>query len=162
MRKSLTLALALSATMAGAAASPQWATPRVKAVFADQSVVNLELADTEAERQRGLMFRPSLEPTSGMLFVFEDPGFHPFWMQNCLIAIDIIWLDEAGRVVDIAGSVPPCKLPDCDPPCDSNACPVYPHEGRAAYVIEVVAGFAGAHGVKAGDRVQLPGIIPAR
>lgn len=162
MRKSLTLALAFSATMTGSAALPQWATPRVQAIFPDHATVQLEVADTEAKRQRGLMFRPSLEPGNGMLFVFDEPGYHPFWMQNCLFPIDIIWLDEQGRVADIAESVPPCKLPSCDPPCNSNACPTYPHEGRAQYVIEVVAGFAEAHGLKAGELVQLAGIIKAR
>ena len=161
MRKSLTLALAFSATIAGPAV-PQWATPLVTALFPDQATVHLEVADTEAKRQRGLMFRPSLEPTSGMLFVFDEPGAHPFWMQNCLISIDIIWLDEDGRIADIEGSVPPCKLPGCSPPCDSNACPTYPHDGRAKYVIEVVAGFAEAHGLKQGDRVQLSGLVLAR
>ena len=161
MRKSLTLVVACSATLAGAA-TPQWATPRIEAIFPDRATVHLEVADTEAKRQRGLMFRPSLEPTSGMLFVFDEPGVHPFWMQNCLISIDIIWLDEEGRVADIAARAEPCKLPGCNPPCDSNACPTYPHDGRANYVIEVVAGFAEAHGLKAGDRVQLVGIIKAR
>jgi len=162
MRKSLTLALAFTATLPAVAATAQWTTPRIQAIFPDRATVHLEVADTEAKRQRGLMFRPSLEPTSGMLFVFDEPGVHPFWMQNCLISIDIIWLDEEGRVVDIAASVPPCKLPACDPPCDSNACPTYPHAGQAKYVIEVVAGFAETHGLKAGDRVQLIGRIWAR
>jgi len=162
MRKCLTLALAWSAMTAGTAAAPQWATPRIQAIFPDHATVQLEVADTEAKRQRGLMFRPSLEPGNGMLFVFDEPGSHPFWMQNCLISIDIIWLDEQGRVADVAASVPPCKLPGCTPPCDSNTCPTYSHKGQAKYVIEVVAGFAEAHGLKAGDRVQLAGIIMAR
>lgn len=162
MRKCLTLALVYSATMAGIAAAPQWATPRIQAIFPDHVTVQLEVADTEAKRQRGLMFRPGLEPGNGMLFVFDEPGSHPFWMQNCLISIDIIWLDEEGRVADIAASVPPCRLPACEPPCNSNSCPTYPHAGRAKYVIEVVAGFADAHGLKKGDRVQLVGSILAR
>ncbi len=162
MRKSLTFALAFATTTVAVAATPQWAKHGVQAIFPDHSTVRLEVADTEATRQRGLMFRRSLEPAAGMLFVFDEPGVHPFWMQNCLISIDIIWLDEEGRVADIAASVPPCRLPSCEPPCDSNACPTYPHDGRAKYVIEVVAGFADAHGLKAGDRVQLSGLILAR
>jgi len=161
MRKSLTIALASAATLAAVAAGPQWK-QGVAAIFPDHSTVRLEVADTEAARQRGLMFRRSLEPTAGMLFVFDEPGSHPFWMKNCLISIDIIWLDEEGRVADIAASVPPCRLPGCTPPCDSNTCPTYPHDGRAKYGIEVVAGFAEAHGVKKGDLVQLVGIIKAR
>jgi uncharacterized membrane protein (UPF0127 family) len=150
--------LVLTAATLSVPALGQWATPRAEVVFPDQSTVHAEVADTEARRRRGLMFRPSLAPDAGMLFVFDRPGGHPFWMQNCLISIDIIWLDAERRVLSIAASVPPCALADCDPPCGSNACPSYPHEGQALYVLEVVAGFAAAHGVQVGDRIVLRGI----
>ena len=66
-----------------------------------------------------------------MLFVFDEPGRYPFWMQNCLIPIDIIWLDAAGKVVQVAAAVPPCRLAACDPPCASNQCPSYGGDGLA-------------------------------
>jgi uncharacterized membrane protein (UPF0127 family) len=113
-------AVALAVT-AMASTRGQWATPHVRVVFPDTAVVNAEVADTPTSRERGLMFRPDLAPSQGMLFVFEEPGYHPFWMKNCLISLDIIWLDEEGRVLSIAESVPPCRLPDCEPPCGSNA-----------------------------------------
>lgn len=159
MRKRLTLGFVLVATMV-ATGRGQWATARVKVVFPDQSVIQAEVADTEAKRQRGLMFRPSLAPDTGMLFVFDRPGFYPFWMQNCLISIDIIWLDEQGQVLSIAASVPPCRFADCDPPCASDACPSYPHDGQAKYVVEVTAGYAAAHRLEVGDHVALVGILP--
>lgn len=58
----------------------QRAQDRARVTFADGTVVSLEIADTEAERQRGLMFRERLAETDGMLFVFEQPGVYPFWM----------------------------------------------------------------------------------
>ncbi len=136
----------------------QWASPRATVVFPDATVVRVEVADTPAVRQRGLMFRKGLAPNEGMLFVFDEPGSYPFWMQNCLFAIDIIWLDPEARVVWIAHSVPPCRLPGCEPPCPSFDCPTYPHEGQALYVVEVAAGFARQHGLKVGDRLKIQGL----
>jgi uncharacterized membrane protein (UPF0127 family) len=144
-----------------AGAEGQRALDRARATFADGTAVSLEVSDTEAERNRGLMFREALAERDGMLFVFDRAGFYPFWMQNCRIALDILWLDETFSVVSIAASVPPCRLPGCEPPCASNACPSYaPLQGTSArYVVEVAAGFAARHGVTVGQKIaiQLPG-----
>ena len=138
----------------------QRALDKARLTAADGTVVSLEIADTEAERNRGLMFRDRLPEHEGMLFVFERAGFYPFWMQNCRIALDILWLDETFTIVSMAESVPPCRLPGCEPPCDSMNCPSYaPKPGTTArYVVELAAGFAKRHGVTAGRvlSVQLP------
>jgi uncharacterized membrane protein (UPF0127 family) len=152
------LAVLVASAASGRAGDAQWTSRRVSVGFPDGTTVRAELADTPAVRQRGLMFRRSLGPNEGMLFVFEQPGSYPFWMQNCLFPIDIIWLDADARVVSIAHAVPPCRLPGCDPPCGSFDCPTYPHDGQALYVVEVVAGFAKQHGVKVGDRVTIEGL----
>ena len=106
------------------------------------------------------MFRVKLAETEGMVFVFEEPGFYPFWMQNCRIALDIVWLDRSFNVVSIAESVPPCRLPGCEPPCASMNCPSYPPAAgtSAKYVVELAAGFAKRHGLKTGNtlKVDLP------
>ncbi len=98
----------------------QRALDRAQATFADGTVVALEIADTEPTRNRGLMFRETLAEREGMIFVFERSGFYPFWMQNCRMALDILWLDESFRIVSMAESVPPCRLAGCEPPCASN------------------------------------------
>lgn len=136
----------------------QWVAPRATAVFPDTTTVRLEIADTPSTRQRGLMFRQTLGPNEGMVFLFERPGSYPFWMQNCLIAIDIIWLDPDFRVLSIAHAASPCRLPDCAPPCGSPECPTYPHDGQALFVIEVASGFAKQHGLQKGDRVIVQGL----
>jgi uncharacterized membrane protein (UPF0127 family) len=120
-------------------------------VFADKTRVRVEIADTEPKRQRGLMFRESMGPNEGMIFLFERPGFYPFWMKNTLIPLDMLWLDTDGRVVSIASSVPPCK---------ADPCPTYPPAAgsEALYVVELNAGFARQHGVKVGDVLTLNGI----
>ena len=139
---------------------PQRALDRGRVTFADGTAVAVEIADTEAKRQRGLMFREKLAETEGMVFIFEEPGFYPFWMQNCRIALDIVWLDRSFNVVSIAESVPPCRLPGCEPPCASMNCPSYPPAAgtSAKYVVELAAGFAKRHGLKTGNtlKVELP------
>lgn len=126
--------------------------PRGRATFPDGTVVAVEIADTEPVRQQGLMFRTQLAPNEGMIFVFPEPGFYPFWMKNTLVALDMLWLDQQARVVSIARSVPPCK---------ADPCASYPPDGTASYVIEVVSGFARQHGMKVGDVVKLEG-VPAK
>ncbi len=125
---------------------------RGRAVFPDGAVVSLEIADTEAVRQRGLMFRERLAPDEGMIFVFPVAGDYPFWMKNTLIPLDMLWLDAQRRIVALARSVPPCK---------ADPCPSYPPDAVASYVIEVVSGFARQHGLKVGDTVKLEG-VPAK
>ncbi|HYN08112.1 MAG TPA: DUF192 domain-containing protein [Vicinamibacterales bacterium] len=138
----------------------QFATPRAKVTFGDGTVVTAELATTPAAQQRGLMFRKSLAEREGMLFVFETSDFRPFWMQNCLIALDIIWVDESSTIVSIGESVPPCKMAGCDPPCASNDCPTYPPRAgtKAKYVVEVQAGFSKAHKLAVGQKIKIEGL----
>jgi uncharacterized membrane protein (UPF0127 family) len=142
-------ALLLSAFPPGAAR--QSAVPRGWAVFGDGTKVRVEIADTPQKRERGLMFRERLAPNEGMVFVFDRPGFYPFWMKNTLIRLDIVWLDAAGRIVSIAASVPPCQ---------ADPCPTYPPAGNAMFVVELASGFARDHGLKAGDTVTLEGVPP--
>ena len=104
-------------------------------------VLQSEVMVKDEDRAMGLMFRPSLAPDRGMLFVFGQPDFHGIWMKNCKFPIDIVWLDEARRVVDVAAGVPPCK---------ADPCPVYQPMGRASYVVEMGAGQAGREKVARG------------
>ena len=144
------LALGVTFVLAVAAvAQGQWASPRGEVVFPDKTIVTVEIADTPALRERGLMFRERLAPNEGMVFIFEDVGFYPFWMKNTLIPLDMIWLDADHRVVSIAESVPPCK---------ADPCPNFSPKGDALYVVEVVAGFSRQHRVKPGDRLVFKNI----
>jgi uncharacterized membrane protein (UPF0127 family) len=132
-----------------APASGQRMRPTATVTFAGGMKVHAEIVDTPAAIERGLMFRTSLEPNAGMLFVFEKAGFYPFWMKNTLIPLDIIWIDEAWHIVSIAESVPPCR---------ADPCPTYPPTGDARYVVEVPAGFARAHRVTRGDQLTVTGL----
>lgn len=158
VRKSLLIALLM--TMPLTPMAGQLASDRAKLTVSDGQSVALEIADTEPKRNRGLMFREALPESQGMLFVFDQPGFYPFWMQNCRISLDILWLDRSFQIVSMAESVPPCRLPGCEPPCASASCPTYAPEDdtTASYVVELAAGFAKRHGLKTGQTlsVQLP------
>jgi uncharacterized membrane protein (UPF0127 family) len=140
------VALAMAAAWALPARAQYSAAGRAEAVFPDKTVVALEVARTEPERSRGLMFRTSMAEQAGMIFLFERPGVYPFWMKNTLIPLDMFWTDTTGKVVWIAESVPPCQ---------ADPCPEYPPKAVASYVIETNAGFARRHAVKIGDVVTL-------
>jgi uncharacterized membrane protein (UPF0127 family) len=99
----------------------------------------------DGDRQMGLMFRPSLPVDRGMLFVFEHADFHSIWMKNCRFPIDILWLDETGRIVHLAEAVPPCR---------GDPCPTYGPLRRASYVIELNAGQARHERAVVGTRVS--------
>jgi uncharacterized protein len=140
-----------------AAAAGQYASPSrssgAEVILADKTRVAVEIADSEDERALGLMHRKFMSANDGMIFVFDEPGRHAFWMKNTLIPLDMLWLDPAGKVVWIAKSVPPCR---------SDPCPTYPPAADASYVLEVNAGFADKHGVKVGDALTLRGVPAAR
>ena len=109
---------------------------------------SVELATTDATRARGLMFRESLAPDAGMLFIFDDEQPRAFWMHNCKIALDILYFDRDLKLVSSALSVPPCSLA-------ASQCPSYASEGPAKYVLELAAGRATEIGVLPGDKLSV-------
>src|SRR5882757_4275159 len=68
---------------------------------ARQHVFNIWLADTEAHREQGLMFVKSLEPNTGMLFIFDEPQIVTMWMKNTLISLDMVFIDKNGHVTRV-------------------------------------------------------------
>jgi len=117
----------------------------IKIFLPDGKVITTELAVTDEERQRGLMFREKILPDQGMLFVFEQEDFYPFWMKNTLIALDILWLDKDRRIVHIERNVPPCK---------ADPCPSYSPQRPGLYVLELAPGAADANKLKLFDRLE--------
>jgi uncharacterized membrane protein (UPF0127 family) len=109
-------------------------------------VVKIELARTEAEQSRGLMFRTELPRDRGMLFLFEVPDEHAFWMHNTLIPLDMIFLGEDRAVVGI--------VPNAAPRTETLRSVHKPSK----YVLEVGAGEAALHGVVPGTRAVFLGV----
>ena len=97
---------------------------------------------------RGLGGRQSLPDDGGMLFVFQEPGLHGFWMKDMLIPIDIIWISDGGRVVDVQTAQP-------EPGVADPQLKRYNPSGPARYVLEVRAGLADEKGVQVGDEAQI-------
>jgi uncharacterized protein len=107
--------------------------------------VDIEIADTPAKRERGLMHRTFLKESAGMLFVFDKPGLYSFWMKNTLIPLDIIWINEDKKIVHIAYNFQPCFV---------SKCPTVKSSTEALYVLEVNGGWVKRNNVKVGDLVQ--------
>jgi uncharacterized protein len=111
----------------------------------------VEIADDDAERARGLMFRDSLAADHGMLFIHDAEEPQSYWMKNTKIPLDILYFDHNRKLVSAQMGVPPCSAGD--------QCPPFPSDGPALYVLELNAGVAQALGVKAGDTLSFgPGI----
>ncbi|HET7479874.1 MAG TPA: DUF192 domain-containing protein [Rubrobacteraceae bacterium] len=107
--------------------------------------IRVEIADTPAEQEKGLMFRKSLGKDRGMLFVFPDEQVRSFWMKNTLIPLSIAYIDSDGRIIDLQEM----KALDDQPPH-------YVSAGPARYALEANKGYFEEHGVKVGARAELP------
>lgn len=116
----------------------------------------VELADDDAERARGLMFRDAMADDHGMLFIHDAQEPQAYWMKNTRIALDILYFDTDRRLVAQQRDVPPCSLGD--------ACPSYPSNAPARYVLELNAGQAEKLKLQDGATLTFgPGIpTPAR
>jgi uncharacterized protein len=113
----------------------------------DGSTVHVELAKTEAERNFGLMERTSLPQGRGMLFIHEQPGRYSYWMYDCKIGLDIIWMDQAHRIVEMSPNTPPCKG-------KSDTCPSYGGRQTSIYVLELPVGSIKTHQLAVGQTVN--------
>jgi uncharacterized membrane protein (UPF0127 family) len=104
--------------------------------------VGVELARTPDQREQGLMYRESLPPGRGMLFVFEDAQIRSFWMRNTFIALDIAYIDENLRIIDIQA-----MEPESDDP--------HPSARPAMFALEVPLGWFAQKGIGVGDEARL-------
>lgn len=117
----------------------------------DDIVLDVEIADTDATRTRGLMFREQLPYNQGMLFVFDDEQVRSMWMLNMQFPLDLIWFDKAGNVVHIEKNVQPCKSA-----LETAACTFQNAAGeKAQYVLEVTAGFIEKFGITENSKLEI-------
>jgi uncharacterized membrane protein (UPF0127 family) len=112
----------------------------------------VEVADDDAERARGLMFRDELAAGSGMIFIHEREEPQAYWMKNTKIPLDILYFDNARKLVAQQRDVPPCSAGD--------ACPPYPSNAPARYVLDLKAGEAAKLKLENGAELKLGGGIP--
>lgn len=110
-------------------------------------ILKIEVAETDAQLERGLMFRKSLKDDEGMLFIFPRERTLAFWMKNTLIDLAIGYFDKDKRLVDIQ-EMKATTLMTVDHPS-------YPSKAPAMYALEVPKGWFTRHGVKIGAKFSL-------
>ena len=103
----------------------------------DDEILQVQIADNNSLRIRGLMFQEELPYDQGMLFVFDKPDNRSMWMLNMQFPIDIIWFDVSGNVTNIEKNVLPCLTTIEVVTCRENGV----SGDNAKYVLEVTAGF---------------------
>ena len=130
------LLVALMLLAAPAAAQPL---PVVE-LRAGMHLIRAEVAADYSTRGRGLMFRKSLAPNGGMLFIFDAPEIHCMWMKNTYIALSVAFLDAQGAIINIA---------DMQPHSEQSHCAARP----ALYALEMTQGWFAERGVKAGTKL---------
>jgi hypothetical protein len=106
----------------------------------------VEIADDEESRARGLMMRESLPRGAGMLFVFDRSRPVSFWMENTLIPLDMVFVDETGRVTRVHHEAIPGDRTQI------------PSGGPVRYVLEINGGLAALLGIGAGSEMRHPSI----
>ncbi len=116
--------------------------PENAVILEDGTVISLEIARTDAEQMRGLMYREGIGENEGMLFVFDRERRYEFWMKNVKFPIDMLWLDSGFKVVHIEMDVPPCS---------AEPCPLYGPRKPARYVLELKANLSEKLGIGVGD-----------
>lgn len=105
----------------------------------------VELAMTPAQQSRGLMFRERMDDDKGMLFPYGQPQQLSFWMKNTLIPLDILYIAEGGRILNIANAKP------------LDLTPLY-SEGPAIAALEINGGLSARLGIRPGDMVRHPAV----
>ena len=98
-----------------------------------------EIAQSDAERLLGLIFKEKLPEDMGMLFIFEEPDRHRLWTKNVRFPIDLIWLDSDRRVIGFEENLMPCR---------QDPCPTYAPKQQVLYALEITTGFVKLHGLK--------------
>lgn len=101
----------------------------------------VEVARTEAEQAKGLMFRTKMGSDEGMIFPEDPPRRAAFWMKNTVIPLDIIFIGTDRRILNIASAVPYDETP-------------LPAAGLAIGVLELNGGRAAELGIGPGDKVE--------
>jgi uncharacterized protein len=106
--------------------------------------VNLEIAKTQEEKEKGLMERKSLDQNAGMIFLYDEKGTHDFWMKNTLIPLDMIWIND-NKIVHIEHAIP----------CEKDPCQSYESPFEADKILEVNGNFTSENNISIGDIIEL-------
>ena len=117
----------------------------------DDKILEVQIADTDSLRVRGLMFQDELPYNEGMLFVFEGSKMRSMWMLNMQFNLDVIWFDENANVVAIEKNVPQCITTVEVVACRENGV----SGDNAKYVLEVTAGFVDKFNITENSKMEI-------
>ena len=113
---------------------------------AGMHLIRAEVAADMASRSQGLMFRKSLGPNAGMVFIFDEEAQHCMWMKNTLLPLSVAFMDDSGAITNIE---------EMKPQTEDSHCARKP----ARYALEMNKGWFAARGIKPGSRIGgIPGI----
>ena len=113
---------------------------RIAQVKVGPHPLRVEVVTTDEDRARGLMHRKSLGANDGMLFIFDEPGYHSMWMKDTLIPLSVAFVDAGGVILNILDMEPHTLHPNMS-------------AGPSIYAIETNKGWFAGKKVKAGDKV---------
>jgi uncharacterized membrane protein (UPF0127 family) len=116
---------------------------KIQKVCFNENCYAVELAETNEQRETGLMGRDHLDNDKGMLFVYGDDRVYTFWMKNTVIPLDMIWIDRDGKVVRIIKNAEPCG---------KEYCPSINPNKKARYVLEINGGEVDSRGLIEGSK----------
>ena len=102
----------------------------------DDVILDVQIADNDSSRMKGLMFQEQLPFDKGMLFIFDKPDSYSIWMPNMKFYLDVIWFDSKGHVVHIEENVQPCQTA-----LEIQTCPDITTDEDSLYILEVTSGF---------------------
>jgi hypothetical protein len=132
----------LAAALIFTVAAPAFAETRLRAstLSIGPHRLKVEVARTDPDRARGLMFREKMGRDEGMLFIFDEPAYHSMWMKNTLIPLSVAFVDAGGTILNIL---------DMEPHSEES----HMSAGPSIYAIETNRGWFAAKKIKAGDKV---------
>jgi uncharacterized membrane protein (UPF0127 family) len=116
------------------------AAPRTTTIKVGAHPLKVEVVATDAQREKGLMFREKMARDAGMLFIFDEPAYHSMWMKNTLIPLSVAFVDAQGTILNILDMEPRTL--------ESHA-----SAGPSIYAIETNKGWFAERKIKAGDKV---------
>ena len=116
-----------------------------------EDTLTVEIADDGLLQQRGLSYRDGLEPGTGMLFIYAEPGSRSFWMKEMRFCLDIIWLDET-EIVGAAENACP------EPGVQDAELARYVSNAPVRFILEVPAGWLAERGYGPGTPIDLSGV----
>jgi uncharacterized membrane protein (UPF0127 family) len=107
---------------------------------AGMHLIRAEVAADMTSRSQGLMFRKSLGPNAGMVFIFDEEAQHCMWMKNTLLALSVAFLDASGTIINIENMAPQTEDTHCA-------------KRPARYALEMERGWFASHGIKPGTKL---------